>query len=219
MPPCGYTTATTSTGAIAAAATAAKNRRSLPTETTAQAAKITTRNTLITALAAPVAAAMQERHHDPTVLGGEQRTQTDGHPESERQPTDGDVGDRADCEPQRSGPTRMADRLADDQVGKQRGQRRADDSHGPDPDGCAEHGEEHAIADRVMAGEPEVVPHPEPIALDEADAEELCGQVGAAPTQHDRQQCKTAGQRERHRSLDLGGHGLIVAQPEAGRFR
>ena len=123
------------------------------------------------------------------MLRGQQRAEPDGDAEGEGQAADGDVGDGTERKPQRRQPVSVTDSRRDHQIGEQRRQHSTGDGDSPDADRRAEHREHRAVAESVMAGEPEVVPHFEAVPLDEADAKEMGGQVRTPPAQHDRHRC------------------------------
>ena len=152
------------------------------------------------------------RDEHPSSLCRHERAEGDGQAEGERQPTDRHVGDGAHGEPHRRQRAAPSGALAEQHVGQEGRGAGTGDGHGPDPDERSEHGEQHAVAECVVAAVPEVVPDLEAVALDDGDAEEVRREVRTPPPQDDgdERQRRRDGRREQRRG------SAVATRPAVG---
>ena len=135
---------------------------------------------------------MLDREH-----GGE----TERDPERERGAADHEVGRRSRREPQRSDPPRRAEVEADDAIEEHGCEQAADRAQRHRPYQRAEHRRQDAVVERGMPAVPLHVEEHDAVALDEIGAEDLGGEIRAAPAEDEdrHRECRGRGRRDARR--------------------
>ena len=137
-----------------------------------------------------------DRDHNPAVLERVDRGQREHDAERVRRAAHDEIDHGAEREPEASEPRDGTEREVQDSFEDERGCDTADRAERERAERCADRGRDDAVVQHRVAAEPLAVPQDESVPAEEFGAEDLRGEVGAAPTQRDREEREHSGDHD-----------------------